>query len=60
MNRIKEILEQRGIKQSWLARQISKDVKTINNYVNNRYQPSLITLTTIAKVLNLDVKDLLN
>lgn len=59
MNRIKEVLVEKGIKQVWLAQQLDKSYNMINSYVQNRRQPSLELLYQIAEVLNVDVKDLL-
>ena len=59
MNRIKEVLDERGIKQTWLADQLGKSFNMVNSYVKNRRQPSLDTLYKIAKILNVDVKDLI-
>lgn len=59
MNRIKEVLEDKGIKQVWLAEQLGKSFNTINGYVQNRKQPSLETLYKIASILNIDPKELL-
>lgn len=49
MNRIKEILEQKGIKQTWLAERLNKSYNMVNSYVQNRRQPSLEILYEIAK-----------
>ena len=59
-NNIKTILEKQGRSQVWLAKAIGKSVNTINAYVQNRSQPSLETLYEIAKILNVNPKDLLN
>lgn len=59
MNRIKEVLEERGIKQIWLAEQLGKSYNIVNGYVQNRQQPRLEILYAIADILNVDVKDLL-
>lgn len=59
MNRIKEILEEKGIKQKWLAGQLGKSYNMVNGYVQNRQQPRLEVLYEIAKILNVQVKDLL-
>ena len=59
MNRIKEILEEKGIKQKWLADQLGKSYNMVNGYVQNRQQPRLEVLYEIAKILNVQVKDLL-
>jgi transcriptional regulator with XRE-family HTH domain len=59
MNRIKEVLEEKGIKQIWLAEQLGKSYNMVNGYVQNRQQPRLEVLYEIANILNIDVKDLL-
>lgn len=59
MNRIKEVLKEKGIKQVWLAEQLGKSFNTINGYVQNRKQPSLEVLYQIAEILNIKVSDLL-
>jgi transcriptional regulator with XRE-family HTH domain len=59
MNRIKQVLVQRGIKQVWLADQLGKSYNVVNGYVQNRNQPSLEVLFEIAKILDVDVKELL-
>ncbi len=59
MNKIKEILDAKGIKQVWLANQLGKSYNMINSYVQNRRQPSLEDLYRIATILDVDIKDLL-
>ena len=59
MNRIKEILESKGVSQTWLAKQIGKSFCIVNAYACNRRQPNLEVLFDIAKVLNVDVKELI-
>ncbi|SFB68066.1 Helix-turn-helix [Flagellimonas taeanensis] len=59
MNRIKEVLEEKGIKQKWLAEQLGKSYNMINSYAQNRRQPSLEGLYKIAEILNVEVKELL-
>ena len=59
MNRIKEVLEEKGIKQTWLAEQLGKSYNMVNGYVQNRQQPRLEILYEIARILDVDVKDLL-
>jgi len=59
MNCIKEVLEQKGIKQIWLAQQLGKSFNMVNSYVCNRTQPSLETLFEIAGILDIDVKELI-
>lgn len=59
MNRIKEVLDEKGIKQVWLAEKLGKSYNMVNSYVQNRRQPSLEALYQIAKILNVDIKDLI-
>ena len=59
MNRIKEVLKDKGISQTWLAKQMGKSYNTINEYSRNVRQPSLEDLYAIAEILNVEVKDLL-
>lgn len=60
MNRIKEVLEEKGIKQTWLAEKLGKSFSIVNAYVCNRRQPSLEGLFEIAEILQVDVKDLID
>ena len=59
-NRIKEVLEERGIKQTWLAERLGKSFCIVNSYVCNRRQPSLDVLFEIAIILNVDPKELIS
>jgi len=59
MNRIKEVLEQKGIKQTWLAEKLGKSYNMVNAYAQNRQQPRLETLMEIANILDIDVKELI-
>ena len=59
MNRIKEVLEQKGIKQTWLAEKLGKSYNMVNAYAQNRQQPRLETLMDIANILYVDVKELI-
>lgn len=59
MNRIKEVLDEKGIKQTWLAEQLGKSYNMVNAYVQNRQQPRIEILYDIAKILDVNVKDLL-
>lgn len=59
MNRIKEVLEHRGIKQKWLADKLGKSYNMVNSYAQNRRQPSLEDLYRIADILDVEVAELL-
>ena len=59
MNRIKEVLEEKGITQIWLAKKLGKSYNMVNSYAKNRRQPSVELLFEIAKILKVEAKDLL-
>ena len=59
MNRIKEVLKDKGIKQVWLADKLGKSYNMVLSYTTNNRQPSLETLYKIAEILDVSVKDLL-
>lgn len=59
MNRIKIVLEEKGIRQTWLADKLGKSFNTVNGYVQNRQQPRLEVLNEIAKILDVDIKELI-
>ena len=59
MNRIKEVLEEKGIKQTWLAEKLGKSYNMVNGYVRNRQQPRLEVLSEIAQILDVDIKELI-
>jgi len=59
MNRIKQVLQEKGIKQIWLAEQLGKSYNMVNSYVQNRRQPSIEDLYKIAQILKIEAKELL-
>ena len=59
INRIKEVLKEKGIKQIWLADKLGKSFNMVNGYVQNRQQPRLEVLNEIARILDVDVRQLI-
>ncbi len=59
MNRIKDVLQEQGRTQTWLAEKIDKSYVVVTNYCNNNSQPSIPVLRQIAKELGVDVRELL-
>ena len=59
INRIKVMLAEKEKTNKWLAEQVGKNPATISKWCTNTAQPSLEMLLQIAKVLNVEVKDLL-
>jgi transcriptional regulator with XRE-family HTH domain len=60
LNWIKVILVEKDLSRTWLAEKIGKSFSTVNAYCCNRQQPTLTVLQEIAKVLDVDMKDLIS
>lgn len=60
LNRIKVVLVERGKTGRWLADELGKTPVTISKWCSNSIQPDLQTLDKIAKLLEVNVKELLN
>ena len=60
INRIKVVLVEQKRTGKWLAEQMGKDQATVSKWCTNSSQPDLSTLTKIADILNVDIKELLN
>lgn len=59
LNRIKEVLIEQGRTGKWLAMNLNKDVATISRWCTNSVQPSIETLNRVAKLLDINVQELL-
>ena len=59
INRLKVVIVEQQRTGKWLAETLGKNEATISRWCTNETQPSLETLIEIAKVLDVDVKDLL-
>ena len=60
LNRIKVVLVEHKKTGKWLADQLGKSTCTVSKWSSNTVQPDLNTLNKIAKLLSIDVKELLN
>ena len=60
LNRIKAVLAEQEKTSKWLAGQVGKSACTVSMWCSNAVQPDLNTLDKIAKLLDVDEKDLLN
>lgn len=60
LNRIKVVLAEQDKTSKWLAGQVGKSACTVSKWCNNVVQPDLNTLDQIARLLDVNVKDLLN
>ena len=59
LNRLKVVLVEKKRTNKWLAEQLGKDPATVSKLCTNSAQPNLENLMEIAKVLEVDVKELL-
>lgn len=60
INRLKVILAEKSKTNKWLAEKLGKSDVTISRWVTNEIQPSMETFLVIARLLDVDVKELLN
>ena len=59
INRIKVVLVENKRTNKWLADRMGKDHTTISKWCTNTAQPSLETLVEIAKIIGVDVRELM-
>lgn len=59
INRIKVVLADKNRTNKWLAEQLGKDPATISKWCTNTSQPGVETLIDIARLLEVEVGDLL-
>ena len=59
LNRLKVVLVEQKKTGKWLAEQLGKDPSTVSKWCSNKMQPSLEMLTNIAKVLDVDTRELI-
>ena len=60
LNRLKVVLVEQGKTGKWLAEQLGISNCTVRKLCSNRIQPDLQTLDKIAKLLNIDSRDLIS
>lgn len=59
INRIKAVLAEKQLMSKWLAERLGKSENTISKWCSNKVQPSLENLVEIAKILDIDVRELI-
>lgn len=60
INRLKVILAEKDKTNKWLAEKLGKSNVTVSRWCTNEVQPSMETLLEIAKLMDVDIKELLN
>ena len=59
INRIKVMLVEKNRTSKWLAKEMGRDPATIAKWCTNTAQPSLPQLMQIARLLEVDVRELI-
>lgn len=60
LNKIKIVLIEQNKTAKWLSEQIGKNTCSVSHWCTNSYQPDLETLFYIAKILKVDVRELIH
>ncbi len=58
-NRIRVVLAEKQITNRWLAEQLGVTDMTVSRWSTNKVQPSVSQLVEIAKLLEVDIKELI-
>ena len=58
LNRIRAVLEDKGISQTWRSKKLGRSFSTVNAYACNPSQPNLTTRLESAQFLSVDMKEL--
>lgn len=59
LNRLKVVLCEKKMTSKWLANELGKNPTTISKWCTNVIQPDLHTLSRIAELLDVDIKELI-
>ena len=59
VNRLKIVLVEKEKTSKWLAETLGKDPATVSKWCTNTTQPSIETFLEIARLLEVDIKELL-
>ena len=60
INRLKAVLAEQGKTNKWLAEKLEKNETTVSRWCTNEVQPSMDNFIIIAKLLGVDVRELIN
>lgn len=59
LNNLKEVLDAKGIKASFIAKTLSYNPNTVYNWMHQRSQPSLQTLSAISELIGVSMSELI-
>lgn len=60
INRLKIVLVEKKKTSKWLAEQLGVNPSTVSKWCTNTLQPPLESIISISKLLNVDIKELIN
>lgn len=60
INRLKVVLAEKSKTGKWLAEKLGRDKATVSKWCTNKCQPDVNTFLHIAKLLEVDIRDLFN
>ena len=60
INRLKIVLVEKKKTSKWLAEQLKVNPSTVSKWCTNTSQPPLASIISISKLLNVDIKELIN
>ena len=60
INRLKIVLVEKKKTSKWLAEQLKVNPSTVSKWCTNTSQPALESIISISKLLNVDIKELIN
>lgn len=60
LNNLKEILDNKGIKASHVAKKLDVSTQTLYNWIHQRSQPSLHKLSELSKLIDVPMSELIN
>ncbi|PGT89235.1 helix-turn-helix transcriptional regulator [Bacillus sp. AFS040349] len=58
VNKIGRLANEKGIKHKYLAKECGVSIQTFSRWVNNHTQPDLIQSVVIAKILGVQIEEL--
>ena len=59
LNRLRVVLADKQITNKWLAGEMGVNEMTVSRWRTNKVQPSVTQLVEIARLLKVDIKDLI-
>jgi len=58
MNNLKIIIQNRGLRQEWIAKKVGVDPSVMSLWVNNKRQPNGLHLAKLVKAINCKAEDI--